>query len=330
MALAPKHEGSFTRILSDVLDHLLDTEKYKKGFSTSTLYRDIYHDTKMRNKPYLFDQSRYDYGKIWLRPLPATSEATVTPKKRGITIDLTLHLTEAPNGLMMNDLAKSLQYLPHVQEVDFARLHAPEKDVKLLRSSIKQLQYLLRWTRTVRARRGERESSNRHNRGENFVALLEKQHYRHLYDWNDGVAQLRDGTSMPVRETSRLAFSRGKSNMSPSLDGQGRPVKVHYFLGLFSIAYSLYFPSVRSLLGKLFMSRPKQMDANGHVIEHTPPDHPSANPINGGISKKHVPTMVSVVDQAVDYHSSRTSSWDVFIWAVVVFGIVCLWRVSRE
>lgn len=155
-ALAPKHDGSFTKILADVLDDLLDSEKYQKGFSSSKLYREVYHNAKMKIKPYLFDQSRYDYGKIWFRPLPESSEAFATPKKRDITIDLTLHLIEAPNGLMMNDLAKSLQYLPHVQEVDFARLHAPEKDIKSLRSSMKQLQYLLRWARTVRTRRGER------------------------------------------------------------------------------------------------------------------------------------------------------------------------------
>lgn len=327
-ALAPKHEGSFTKILSDALENLLDSEKCKKGFSTSKLYRDIYHNAKLQFKPYLFDQSRYDYGKIWLRPLPATSQAVTMPKERDITIDLTLHLTEAPNGLMMNELAKSLQYLPHVEEVDFARLHAPEKDIMSLRSSIKRVQYLLRWARKVRARRGEREISNMHKRGENFVALLERQHYRQLYDWNDGVAQLRDGRSVPVRETPRSAFPRRDSNRPLSLNGQNPPAKVHYFLGLFSIAYSLNLPSVRSLLGKISMSRPNQMDANEHVVEHTPLEQQSASPIAGG--QRRVPTMVAVVDQAVEYHSSPTSSWDVFIWAVVVFGVACLWRVSRE
>ena len=330
-AYAPNHEGSFTSILSDVLDNLLDSEKHRKGFPTSKLYRDVYHNAKMHIKPYLFDQSRYDYGKIWLRPLPATSEATTTAKNRDITIDLTLHLTGPPNGLMINNLAKSLQYLPHVQEVDFARLHAPEKDVKSLRSSIKQLQYLLRWTRTVRARRGERQILNKHERGENFVALLEKQHYRHLYDWNDGVAQLEDGTSIPVRETLRSALPRRDSKISPSQDGQPSPAKIHYFLGLFSVAYSLKLPSVRSLLRNLFIpSKPEQMESNGHVVEHRRLDHSSAHSIDGDRSKGRVPTMISVVDQAVEYHTSRTSSWDVFIWAVVVLGVACICHVSRE
>lgn len=325
-ALAPKHDGSFTKILADVLDDLLDSEKYQKGFSSSKLYREVYHNAKMKIKPYLFDQSRYDYGKIWFRPLPESSEAFATPEKRHITIDLTLHLIEAPNGLMMNDLAKSLQYLPHVQEVDFARLHAPEKDIKSLRSSMKQLQYLLRWARMVRTRRGEREISNMHKRGDNFSALLKKQHDRHLYDWNDGVAQLEDGTSIPVREKSRSSLPLRDSSMSqPEAEhGQVPPVKVHYFLGLFSIAYSLNLPSFRLLLGKLFMSRPSQMDANGQVIQ------PSAKSSDGDISQRRVPTMASVVNQAVDYHSSRTLAWDVFTWVVVLFGVACLWQVSRE
>lgn len=336
-ARSPKHEGSFTRILADILDDLLDHPQYGKGFSTSKLYREVYHNAKLKIKPYLFDQSRYDYGKIWLMPLPTAPEAISQPNEQDITIDLTLHLTEPPDGLMINQLAKCLQYLPHVEEVDFTRLHAPEKDIKSLISSMKRLRYLVRWIRRGRTRQREKATLNLERqgvadkRGQSFFALLEKQHNSSLYNWNDAFALLKNGTSIPVREPANPKARRNLTQTSQYRNEQPLGFKVHYFLGLFSVAYSLDLRSTKSLMTRLFTApHTEERRASVDAVGHRPPGLPLGHVVDDSNPDMHVPSMVSVVDQAMEHHTWQTSSWDTFTWAVIVLGLACLCHVTRE
>ena len=337
MALGPSKEGSFTKILADVLDDLLDGRKYSKGFSTSTLYREIYHHAKLKYKPYLFDQSRYDYGKIWLRPLPVTSGGTSAAKKGDITIDLTLHLTQAPNGLMINDLAKALQYLPHVQEVDLARLHAPERDIKALYLSLQRLRYLLRWIRRVRTRQREKETLTLQRQGfarkhgRSFFALLEKQHYSSLYDWNNAVAFLKNGTSIPVQKPSSSTSPRRDSGVFPSQDEQSSAAKVHSFLGLLSIAYSLDLSNTRAFVGRLFTtSKSKRSKKGGYPVNCRSNEEPPNHAVDHSVPAIHVPSMVSVVDQAMVQYIPPTTWWEISAWVMILLGLAAFCYVEQE
>lgn len=65
---APGREGSFTKVLIATLLKML--EKSPTGFDTSTLYSQLYTQQHYAHKPFHFVQSRYDYGRIWLRPCP--------------------------------------------------------------------------------------------------------------------------------------------------------------------------------------------------------------------------------------------------------------------
>ncbi|KAL2037597.1 hypothetical protein N7G274_009710 [Stereocaulon virgatum] len=118
---APILPGSFTKALNDCLRSLL--QKCPNGFSTSHLFREIYH-TVGDIKPVLFDLSRHNYGKIWLRP---QRPVTATNSERdGTYLHLTVRLNEGPDPAIINELATSLQFLPHVNQVRYDHLYAPK------------------------------------------------------------------------------------------------------------------------------------------------------------------------------------------------------------
>ncbi|KAF2086524.1 hypothetical protein K490DRAFT_66717 [Saccharata proteae CBS 121410] len=159
----PGHDDSFTKILCDQLENLLET--HKKGFSTSQLYRKIYFAQKMGSKSFLFDQAINDYGRIWLKPHgpdptstnptstdptstdptstdpqpqgasfttsnpPRQASAAKNKKSKEVTINLRLTLSEIPDHLTMNQIATSMQYLPHVRDIHFESLRAPDEEL---------------------------------------------------------------------------------------------------------------------------------------------------------------------------------------------------------
>lgn len=137
---APHSPASFTRHLSDAMIRLL--REYPTGFSTSTLYREMYHAFKGQPlgstwQPMHFDESRYDYGKIWLRPqrLHAKhklaeqskhadqSEGMLAEERFGL--DLTFTIGKRPDLAVMNELAMNLRFLPHVDKISFRSLYSP-------------------------------------------------------------------------------------------------------------------------------------------------------------------------------------------------------------
>jgi hypothetical protein len=150
-APAPGKPGSFTSALIKVLGRLLKDPETKNGISTSILYRELYHCSdllQLQFKPLLFDQSHFDYGKIWLRPRDKLPKASTAPEIRSdTTLDLRLHLSlskddlmnERRVGLAMNDLARALQYLPEVQLIDFMELNAGDAEVAMFLNASRRL-----------------------------------------------------------------------------------------------------------------------------------------------------------------------------------------------
>ena len=130
---APYLEHSFTRALYEALKRLI--EENPQGFSTSHLYREVYHtmpaskETQKPNpKPLLFDQARHSLGRIWLRP-QVLSDRPPRATEEGRYLKLTFRLNESPDLAVMNELALHLQFLPHVDQVRFEDLYAPKEQI---------------------------------------------------------------------------------------------------------------------------------------------------------------------------------------------------------
>lgn len=219
MAPAPGQPGSFTAALIKVLKRLLSESEYKTGISTSILYRELYHSPELsKYKPLLFDQSQFDYGKIWLRSrVPASALVDPALPRPDTTLDLRLHLSlnkaELTNenrvGLAMNRLARQLQYLPEVQLIDFLELHAGDAEVLMFLKASRRLTIVKKVIRILRDRVKERkrrklevEASDPKRtlpRPPSFAEHLLKPALSATQDWGMGVAQLSNGKEIPVK-----------------------------------------------------------------------------------------------------------------------------------
>lgn len=133
----PGREGSFTAALNDVLRKLLS--KHQKGFSTSQLYRELYHTLPAkRERPHLFDLAKNTQERIWLRPMKTTH----LPETEGdIFLNVTIRLKVDEDtaerrenlNVVMNRLAYKLQYLQDVDKISFNYLSAPKARLKEFR-----------------------------------------------------------------------------------------------------------------------------------------------------------------------------------------------------
>ena len=127
----PGRAGSFTAALNVVLEKLL--KEHRKGFSTSQLYRELYHTLPATppERPHLFDLARNTQERIWLRPLKI---AHSSEPEGDIFLNVTIRLkveedtAEQPENLnvVMNRLAYKLQYLQNVDQISFKYLSAPK------------------------------------------------------------------------------------------------------------------------------------------------------------------------------------------------------------
>lgn len=187
---APHLDTSFTRKLNDALPRLLDQNP--NGFSTAHLFREVYHDIPTI-KPQLFDQSRHSLGKIWLRP--QASEASQTKETNSTHVAITLRLTERPTGVVMNELASNLQYLPHVNEVRVKELYAPTDQLTDFMRFVLQAQKLRPLLRRLHAKRQikkmlqtlnatNEEGSGKDRLPSHLVDLHLSHKDRGVYDWS--------------------------------------------------------------------------------------------------------------------------------------------------
>ena len=210
---SPGQPGSFTAALIKVLKALLQEPEHKQGISTSVLYSRLFHYRALREyTPFLFDQSQFDYGKIWLRPQRSSANLEMLVKPFEVALDLKIHLSltkKDPVGLAMNELAKALQYLPYVHHIDFLQLHAGDQDVamflKALRraSNVKKVIRILK--ERVKARKlRELEAGDPHRRiprPPSFNRYVTKIPSSSTQDWSSGVAKFSNGTVIPVKSS---------------------------------------------------------------------------------------------------------------------------------
>ena len=151
---APTLPGSFTHNLNQCLAELLQSSP--GGFSTSELFNRIYHEAT-GVKPHHFEQSRHNYGKIVLRPR-AVIDDTRSAEDATACLTLTLQLNKEPLPFVINELASSLSFLPHVDQIMLDDLYAPKQQLSNFvqaASIVTRLLPLIRRLREKRLKRGQ-------------------------------------------------------------------------------------------------------------------------------------------------------------------------------
>ena len=219
---APHLPYSFTKTLYHCLERLV--KESPKGFSTSHLYRELYHTMPIMEppdpsnpKPLLFDQARHSYGRIWLRPQIITDKPPKATEE-GRYLKLTFRLNGMPNLAVMNQLALRLQFLPHVDQIRFEDLYAPREQItdfmrmivqaKRMRPLIRRLvaKRQLRKIRDVGTEKKEIETS--------LLELSLDQKYRPAFDWN-GAYENSDHTT---KDSEYSRYQTKKSGTWPSTE----------------------------------------------------------------------------------------------------------------
>ena len=117
----PKMPGSFTRRLNEWLVKLLNSNP--EGFSLYKLYSELYH-ADPDAEPRHFNLAQYEYGNIQLRPqnLP---EPTTESKQATCYVSLRLRLRQMSKPAHMQELASSLSFLPHVENIILENIDDP-------------------------------------------------------------------------------------------------------------------------------------------------------------------------------------------------------------
>jgi len=222
---APKSERSFTKTLSDTIERLLDHNS--NGFCTSQLYREVYHSVS-DTKPFLFDQARHSYGKIWLRPQIPVPTAK---NEDGTYLKLTLRLNQNPDGPVMNELALQLQYLPYVDQIRFEGLHAPKEKIEDFMRFVDRTKLLLPVIKKMHTRRQLRKIMNmeRENNQNNveppkrLMKLRLKQNRRAVYDWTSAVRHDTPQHSEELRDRRKKTMTwppeKAESSMGANSNG---------------------------------------------------------------------------------------------------------------
>ena len=190
---APHYPNSFTKTLTDALRSLLRANP--KGFCTSDLYREAYHTIPLHpatTKPLLFDQSRHNFGKIWLMPQVLSDQPpkTSSEDEEGTFLKLTFRLNKIPDLAVMNELALNLQYLPYVDQIKFEDLYAPKQQITSFMKAVMQAQKLRPLIRRLRAKRRLQKvtelkaGGNEPKAPDSLIKLHLEQNNHSVYDWS--------------------------------------------------------------------------------------------------------------------------------------------------
>ena len=135
----------FTKELSESMHHLLKSSP--DGFSTSELYRELYHRTPYGSRPLHFDQSARGYGKIWLHPQRLQPKAQTLRNR--VFMNVTFALDEYPDGGATNEIARALRTLPHVSQIRFEKIYDPRATLTRV---VRLVVWMQRWCRKTRKR----------------------------------------------------------------------------------------------------------------------------------------------------------------------------------
>lgn len=263
---APHQTGSFTKGLNQVLGKLL--KENPGGFVTSQLYREIYHTVPHHVKPWLFDQARRDYGRIWLRPQVPKPSDEKQSGKGGAHLNLTLKLNKEPDSIAMNQLALSLQYLPHIDEVRFEKLYAPKKQIENFMQFVRQAVKLRPLVRKIHAKRRLKklmaipQSEQILQRPLSFMKLYMDQKQSSTFDWSSALDGHNPSPSSPAIP------GRKKSFTWPPLEAESNKREKTCSNRFFSVDYRISLPSTSSIPQFLQPRRTKTLtDATAFASE---------------------------------------------------------------
>jgi hypothetical protein len=259
---SPGKPGSFTAALIKVLKTLLSEPEHKRGFSTSILYSRLYHYPYLEKyKPLLFDQSQFDYGKIWLRPQRPPANQEMLAKSSDVALDLKIHLNltkEDPVGLAMNELAKALQYLPHVHHIDFLQLHAGDEDVAMFLQALRRASNVKKVIRILKEKVKERKRKEleagdpmrRIQRPPSFNQYLTKIPLSSTQDWSASVAKFSNGTVVPMKPNSSNQNQQLAPIQTPLQSHQRR--RAFWIPGIVYVRYIIDFTGIWFAVARLF------------------------------------------------------------------------------
>ena len=223
---APHLPHSFTTTLYNCLERLV--KENPKGFSTSHLYRELYHTMPIMEppdpsnpKPLLFDQARHSYGRIWLRPQVIMDEPP-NAKEDGRYLKLKFRLNGMPNLAVMNELALRLQFLPHVDQITFEDLYAPREQITDLVRMILQAQRIRPLIRRMLAKRQLRKIGKKRTdeEGEEIPTSLLKlsldpKQYPD-FDWNGAY----ENSDHKTKDSEHSRYQRKKSGTWPPIEAR--------------------------------------------------------------------------------------------------------------
>jgi hypothetical protein len=185
----------------------------------------------------------------------------MAPQSSDVALDLKIHLSltkKDPIGLAMNELAKALQYLPHVHHIDFLRLHAGDEEVEMFMqalgraSNVKKVIRILK-ERVKKRKRGElaaAEPMRRIHRPPSFHQYLTKIPSSSTQDWTAGVAQFSNGTVVPMKPT----LSDQKQAQAPhqNLLQSHQRRRAFRIPGVFYVRYILDFSGIWFTMARFF------------------------------------------------------------------------------
>ena len=145
--------NNFTQQLSECMQRLLKSSS--DGFSTSELYRELYHGKSAdkvpgapyESKPMHFDESARDYGKIWLRPQRLQPKAQTLRDR--MFMNVTFALNTNPDSGVTNEIARALRYLPHISQTRFEGLFDPRATLTRVVISVIWIQRLCKKMREM-------------------------------------------------------------------------------------------------------------------------------------------------------------------------------------
>ncbi|KAL8696951.1 MAG: hypothetical protein Q9224_002533 [Gallowayella concinna] len=328
---APQYPGSFTARLSHVLRKLLDQNQ--TGFVTSQLYREVYHSIPPPVKPWLFDQAKRDYGRIWLRPQSANVNGAgmPAPAKGGTFLNLTLKLNGQPTGAMMNQLALQLQYLPHTDQVRFEKLYAPKTQIEDFMLYIRRAALIRPLIRKVHARRRLKalmaltRNDKIPQRPLSFLSLFLEQKRSPACDWSSALDGPNPSPTMPLHSPSS---NWGKKSFTwPPVEAQSSPKSTTLSNRFFSLDYRFALPRTSSVPA-IFQPRPvKSMGSTST----TSVDAPSMfTPAEHRDERLALTRVRNISEDNLGYPSRGDALWHFFMWLALCYTLACFCYYMKE
>lgn len=316
----PHQPGSFTKSLNEVLVRLL--QQNKTGFATSQLYREIYHSIPHHVKPWLFDQARRDYGRIWLRPQVSGSSGDAEPERGGAYLNLTLKLNKEPDSIVMNQLALNLQYLPHIEQVRFEKLYAPRNQIENFMQFVQRAVKLRPLIRRMHARRRlkklmalpQREMILQ--RPLSLMKLYLDQKQSSALDWSSALEGDNPTPSSP--RTHRWE----RSSTWPPVEADSKKVGKAGSNRFFSVDYQLALPSTSSI-PRFFQPRRTKTMTDAETLSHSVSnwDFSRYRNVKGALSRNE---FVSNPLHSWRTFFSSDESWHILMWLTLCYALWCI------